>query len=297
MLHTSVVPSREVYRGQLYEAFKIRESLVHENLLLEDGLWNLAKRFVEAKPYPHLVIDGLFNADWLSLIESEFRDIRRHDWNTSENPAERRSGTRPDTRLPPATQTYFDLIYSGPFVRLLTQITGAPNLLPDPELWGGGMHQVPKGGRFEVHVDFQKHPRNKLDNRFALITFLNKDWPESQGGALELWEPDRSRCAAKVYPEFGRTILFKQSLETPHGLPTPITGPDGTIRRSLLAYYYTNGVEEAGRGDSLTTAFVRRAQSNFRDEAKWLLKRCVPPILLDTMREVLHHPVPWKQAR
>jgi hypothetical protein len=210
---------------------------------------------------------------------------------------ERRSGSRPDTRLPPATQAYFDLVYSGPFVRYLTQITGVANLLPDPELWGGGMHQVPKGGRFEVHVDFQKHPRNKLDNRFALITFLNKDWPTEQGGALELWKPDMSGPGGAVVPAMGRTILFKQSLQTPHGVPNPITGPDGTMRRSLLAYYYTNGVEADDRGDSLTTQFVRRAKASLRDEAKWFLKRCVPPIVLDAARQALHHPVPWKQAR
>jgi hypothetical protein len=297
MLESSVIEEREVYRNHLAEAFKIRETLFKEDLLLEEGLWNLAKRFINAKPYPHLVMDGLFDPEWLDLIVAEFADIRRHDWNTSENPLEHRSGSRPDVRLPPATQAYFDLVYSGPFMRYLTQITGVANILPDPELWGGGMHEVPKGGHFEVHVDFQKHPRNKLDNRFAMITYLNKNWPAKQGGALELWEPDMSRCAVSVLPEFGRTLLFRQSLRTPHGVVQPVSGPDGTVRRSVISYYYTNGVEGDDRGDSLTTAFVRRATSTFRDDAKWFLKRCVPPILLDAVREAVHHPVPWKQAR
>ena len=69
----------------------------------------------------------------------------------------------------------------------LCAVTGIDDLIVDPTLFGGGMHAMPSGGRFDLHTDFQQHPRTKLDNRLVLITYLNPDWREDYGGMLELW--------------------------------------------------------------------------------------------------------------
>jgi Rps23 Pro-64 3,4-dihydroxylase Tpa1-like proline 4-hydroxylase len=42
-----------------------------------------------------------------------------------------------------------------------------------------------------MHVDFNQHSVTRLDNRLVFITYLNKNWRSSYGGALELWEYGR----------------------------------------------------------------------------------------------------------
>jgi len=39
-----------------------------------------------------------------------------------------------------------------------------------------------------VHVDYNKHNYLPLDRRLNLLLYLNEDWEESFGGAIELWD-------------------------------------------------------------------------------------------------------------
>ena len=258
----------------------------NEQLLLDQGVLNLAAKFAQAEPYPHIVIDNLFSTELLDQIVAEFDDIDANGWVSYDSHLERKLATRSNMRLPPATQRYFDTIYSGPFLRWIQKISGIENLITDPTLHGGGMHHIPQGGRFEVHVDFQKHPKTQLDNRLVLITYLNKDWKREYGGELELWAPDRSKCVAHVVPEFGRTVLFLSTLETPHGHPHAVNSPDGRARRSILGYYYTNGCTKISSRDDLTTIFVRRTKLALAEQLKWTAKRLTPPIIVDGVRAI-----------
>jgi len=255
------------------------ENLLRQDQLYSTGIKDLARRYREGKPYPHLVVDGLFNEEILQKILEEFDSVSSSQWVYYDTPREVKRGSRPDRGLPPLAQAYFDTLYSGPFVRALMAITGIPNLLTDPTLYGGGLHDIGPGGRFSVHADFQKHPRNGLSTRLVVITYLNADWRESYGGQLELWREGGTRCETSILPEFGRTVIMPTTLHTLHGHPRPVSAPDGRHRRSLAAYFYTNGVSDGEVGDNLTTVFADRASR--ADEFKWFLKRLTPPLVLD----------------
>ncbi len=215
----------------------------------------LRAAFANAEPFPHLVIDGLFNQALLDLISAEFDQIGFGDWVRYDSADEVKRGTRPAASLGSAAQAYFDAIHRAAFLGFLGEVTGIAGLIPDPMLKGGGLHEIRPGGRFGVHIDFEKHPVTMLDNRLVLITYLNKDWDPAWGGALQLWSSTANRCVKSVEPVFGRTILFAHSSISLHGHPEPVRAPPGRARRSIAAYFYTNGRpdgEEAGR---LTTRF------------------------------------------
>jgi Rps23 Pro-64 3,4-dihydroxylase Tpa1-like proline 4-hydroxylase len=145
------------------------------------------------------------------------------------------------------------------------------------------MHQMREGGIFAPHLDFQQHPHTGLDNRAVLITFLGRDWHAQYGGELVLCEDDSSKADVRILPVFGRTVLFLQTPASVHGV-APICAPPDRPRRSLAAYYYSNGGLTDRRLRSTTTIFVHRNQMRLADEGKWLLKRLAPPILLDAAR-------------
>jgi Rps23 Pro-64 3,4-dihydroxylase Tpa1-like proline 4-hydroxylase len=69
------------------------------------------------------------------------------------------------------------------FIDFLETLTGITGLLPDPHLWGGGLHQIQRGGFLKVHADFNRHERLDLDRRLNLLVYLNKDWKEEYGGS------------------------------------------------------------------------------------------------------------------
>jgi Rps23 Pro-64 3,4-dihydroxylase Tpa1-like proline 4-hydroxylase len=243
--------------------------------------------FANAKPFPHIVFEGLFSETILNGILEEYHDVRGADWLRYDNNNELKRGSRPNTKLGPSAQAYFNAIHSGPFVEFLSHVTGINGLLPDPTLWSGGLHEVPNGGKFAVHIDFNRHPVTLLENRLVFITYLNHGWLPSYGGALELWEPNAEKATSVVQPVFGNSILFYQSPTSWHGHPDAVNTPDGGPRRSVAAYYYTNGrsdhmVEAATR----TTVVLHDLVRTRREKVEAAIRYCTPPVIFDLARRL-----------
>ena len=59
-------------------------------------------------------------------------------------------------------------------------------LMPDPYMFGGGLHATATGGKLAVHADYNKHPFFKLDRRLNLLIYLNEGWREENGMARAL---------------------------------------------------------------------------------------------------------------
>lgn len=120
------------------------------------------------------------------------------------------------------------------------QLIGVENLLPDPSLEGGGLHQSGRGGFLNVHADFTVHPHNRnLQRRANILVYLNPEWDPDYGGALELWNKDMSACVEKVDPIANRVLIFSTEQDSFHGHPDPMTCPEGVARRSLALYYFS----------------------------------------------------------
>lgn len=218
----------------------------------------LRQALQEAKPFPHLVLEGLFHPDLLQLITEEFEQNPPAGWHDVKSRYESFRRSVMGTRLGPASQLYFDIVNSGWFMEWVSSITGLPYLLPDPHLYGGGLHESRTGASFAVHRDFGRHNRTGLTNEMVFITYLNKDWQPEWGSALELWDGKRAQCVKRIQPEFGRSLFMRHGPTSFHGHPTPLNAPDGRPRRSVAAYFYSS--PEAGKPNraELNTAFMSR---------------------------------------
>ncbi|RZS90856.1 2-oxoglutarate-Fe(II)-dependent oxygenase superfamily protein [Motilibacter rhizosphaerae] len=242
------------------------------------------EQFATAAPYPHIVLDDLFSPVFLDQTLPEFDALQDGGWMEFRNERETTRRSRPQAQFGPATQLYFDLVSSPRFIAFLSELTGITGLVADPLLRGGGMHESRPGGKFDVHLDFAKHPVTQLDNRLTLITYLNHGWQREWGGVLELWDADTGRCAADVVPVFGRTLLFAHTPRSLHGHPVGITPPDGRGRRSLTAYYYTNGRDDEAAAERFTTYFAPKPALTGRERAGEVARAVVPPVLYDAAR-------------
>jgi hypothetical protein len=243
---------------------------------------DLRVKFACAAPFPHLVIDGLFPPDRLRPVAADFDAAPAGIWRNIQSGLQRKRATPPDSPLPASVQDYFNTLNSGPFIRFLSDITGIANLIPDPALHGGGMHEVGEGGAFEIHIDFEQHPRTFLNNRLVVITYLNDDWLAEDGGNLELWDTRPPRCAQSLAPIFGRTVILEQSRRAAHGHPQPIR--QGRKRRSVTAYFYTNGRAPATAGNLLPTTYVAHKGHSMQQRIELGLRLIVPPVILMSLR-------------
>lgn len=206
-----------------------------------------------ALPFPHVVLDDFLPETALAPVLDEFPPPDAAGWRRFETGAETKLGLRQWERLGPATRRLVHALHTSAACDFLETLTGIEGLVPDPHLWGGGLHQIARGGFLKVHADFNWHRRLRLHRRVNLLLYLNRDWRDEWGGHLELWDAGMRRCVRRVAPVFNRCVIFSTSSTSHHGHPDPLACPPGVTRRSLALYYYSAApAEDAARAPHST---------------------------------------------
>jgi len=178
------------------------------------------------------------------------------DWINYQHVNENKGGLNKRAAIPPKLLAIIDELNSAAFVEWLSELTGIPNLKPDPDLEGGGLHQIKAGGHLNIHADFTVHPHHRMwRRRVNVLVYLNEGWQEGYGGHLELWTRDMQRCFKRVLPVFNRCVIFNTDPDSYHGHPHPLTCPETTTRKSIALYYFT---EEAVLPRKIATNYRAR---------------------------------------
>jgi Rps23 Pro-64 3,4-dihydroxylase Tpa1-like proline 4-hydroxylase len=113
----------------------------------------------------------------------------------------KKSSINTDERMGTYTRILFSFLKSNTFTKFLEDLSGIPNLLPDPHFRGSGLHFTATGGSLDIHADFNRHPGNNLDRCVNVFIYLNDHWPEEYGGHLELWSKDMQSCYQRIQPK------------------------------------------------------------------------------------------------
>ncbi|HZF08342.1 MAG TPA: 2OG-Fe(II) oxygenase [Thermoanaerobaculia bacterium] len=215
----------------------------------------LHDEYVQAAPFPHIAIDGLFEDEELAAVLREFPGPDEIQWRRFDNEKEKKLGYTYKSEVGPRLQNFLYFMNSAPVLEFLQALTGIDGLIPDPYYGGAGPHQILPGGFLNVHVDFNWHPLLRLDRRLNLIVYLNREWREEYGGHLELWDRDVTRCVQKILPVFNRTVIFNTTDFSYHGHPHPLRCPPPMSRKSVSLYYYSNGRPAEERSAPHDTVF------------------------------------------
>jgi hypothetical protein len=228
-----------------------------------------------ATPFPHAIIDGFLPEPLALEIEASFPSPESDIWWRYENPLEKKLACNEPGKLPAVIRETLEKLNSAEVCRLLTSLTGIEGLQADPGLHGGGLHCIRSGGKLDVHVDYSIHPKLQLERRLNLIIYLNRDWPESYGGHLELWDASVSRCEKRVLPIFNRAVIFNTGDGSYHGHPEPLACPPDRARKSLALYYLTP--PRPGATERFKARFVKRPSDPDDPELEQFRRRRADP--------------------
>jgi hypothetical protein len=262
------------------EAFsKKLESLARDN----------AEAYRRGKPFSHIYFDDFLPIGAAEAALRDFPEPKQLDWAEFNRPKERKLAFDAVEKLPRSVREVLYFLNSRPMIQFLEILTGIDGVIPDPYYVGGGLHQIKPGGNLEVHVDFNRHSKFKLDRRINLLIYLNKNWKEEYGGHFELWNRDMSAAEQKILPIFNRCAIFSTTEFSYHGHPTPLACPPDRTRKSMATYYYSNGrPEEEVSGDHTTLFQTRPGQTPERERIsmKDIAKAFTPPILVSAIRRI-----------
>lgn len=201
----------------------------------EDKKDQLNKVFLKRanNPFPYIELVNFFCPTQLEMVLDDFNSIKSGWYHKVCKTSIKQSYPQITDLM--EDRFYYNLL-SPPWLLFLERITGIPNLIPDPYFFGGGFHNIPRGGFLKTHVDFNRHDKWGFDRRLNVLIFLNKDWKPEWGGDLILGENNEVR----IPPLFNTTVIFETSDKSWHGHPEPLTCPEGESRKSIALYYYTN---------------------------------------------------------
>jgi hypothetical protein len=205
--------------------------------------------FERGEPFRHVAIDRLFPEAVLDGILLEAESHRDGEWTVwgpglgkNDPVGGAKVGLSRQSLLGPITWNLLQQLNSAAFVEFIQRVSGIDKLIPDPGFAGGGLHRTGRGGRLLVHTDPDRHSAGQpFQQMVNLILYLNKDWPETFAGDLELWSRDADHCVTRINPLFGRLVLFESGTNTFHGHPGPLQCPSNRFRYSIAVYYYVIG--------------------------------------------------------
>lgn len=263
-------------------------SVLGSKISLPDTTENLSKLYYAAKPFPHLILDGMFPGELLDELAAEIPDAKSSQWVREDNEHLQKLNLRSAVDLGDTGSQFAAFLHSASFLYLLSELTGIGELLPDPYLQGAGYHVISSGGKFDVHVDRNTAYETGLTRRLTLITYLNKSWTHEYGGQLELWSADGTRREIVVEPAFNRTILFEIADKNFHGVPNPVAAPGGRSRNSFAVYYHTAG--EKTKTGFTPHGSIYAPGVYATEKPKWTLRRMIkeitPPILIRGLKKL-----------
>lgn len=229
-----------------------------------------------AEPFCHTLIDDFLPTDLAEQILQHFPvDKKAHDKIYRKG-----YGGQFKRQVLPAdcdefTRNLFGFFNSSAMLKFLEGITNIQGLLPDPYFAGGGFHEIASGGLLGIHADFRVNEGLQLIRRVNVLIYLNKNWQETYGGKLELWDKSMQNKVKEIAPLFNRCVIFNTDADSFHGHPEPLTTPPEITRKSIALYYYTALPIANDTGESRHTNYVARPNDTAKNiaDAKKLAKK------------------------
>jgi hypothetical protein len=213
------------------------------NLRLQSDKEALGREFRDADPFPHVVIPEFFSSEAAQRLLEDFPSFEDRFARNEMGDVGRKAARRDVRDISEAYRELDDFLRTPEFLNLMSEITGIPDLLYDPEYHGGGTHENVDGASLAPHVDFNYHTKG-WHRRLNLIVYLSPEWEEEWGGSLELhsnpWDPPND--SAKTLPtKFNHAVIFETSEHSWHGF-SQIKLPEDRrhmSRKSFAIYLYS----------------------------------------------------------
>ena len=219
----------------------------------------LRDTFVTAKPFRFLVIDNFLPQEQFDAALRAFPGPDAPIWLQYRSGAENKKLQSQNLELVDAPLLdVLNLLNEPKFTQWIEAITDIPDLIPDPEYHGGGLHQTLMGGHLSMHIDYNRQATQGWHRRLNAILYLNETWEASWGGSLEFWTDEVKERAHSILPLGNRLVVFETTERSWHGHPDPLNPPRGITRKSIAAYYYSAERPESEIAPEHSTVFRTR---------------------------------------
>ena len=231
--------------------------------------------YINNKPFPHIQLDNCWENLLLKQCNEDIYKFNKWEGEKKFFGSREKKYSSNYHQFSDSVKKVIDELYSTKFIDWLTSFTNEKQLIIDPNLGGGGIHSIGKGGFLKIHADPNWNTQLKLYRRLNVLVYLNENWQEKWGGHLELWTKNMERCETKIIPIFNKTAIFTTDDFSYHGHPDPLKCPVDIRRNTIAVYFYSPIKPQKGfvskRSDEKTANYKERNPGDFSKES--LIKR------------------------
>jgi Rps23 Pro-64 3,4-dihydroxylase Tpa1-like proline 4-hydroxylase len=161
--------------------------------------------------------------------------------------------------LPPILGGVTFAMQASALVAKISELTGMPQLEPDPQLYAGGLSMMFKNQFLNPHIDNSHESTKSKYRRLNLLYYVTPDWNEGNGGNLELWD-DGVKKPVTITSAFNRLVLMETNRRSWHSVsPVIAEGP-----RCCVSNYYFSELSPTGDDYYHVTSFTGRPEQKAR---------------------------------
>ena len=198
-------------------------------------------KFVNADPFPHLILDEFLSQSMAKSLAAEFPSTSDKRLFVYDNALEHKLALNDWNAYPSNTYQFIQYLNSEKVIDAFSEMVGV-QLYPDHGLHGGGWHMHSRGGKLNPHLDYSIHPKLGLQRKLNLIIYFAEEWNSDWGGHLGFWSHDENKSQPKqlikeIEIKFNRVVLFDTTCNSWHGITRPLSCPKGHSRNSIAIYY------------------------------------------------------------
>ena len=230
------------------------------SLLNQLDIESLKEKVKHSKPFPNFCLDNFLEENFAREVLLSFPDVEQSSKNgvlfDAVNERKKIQIVNPKLFSEPL-QRLNNILSSKEFLEFISFVMAIPNLVADPSLMGGGIHQTKSQGHLDVHIDFNYIKSRKLHRRLNILIYFNENWKTEWGGEIELWDENVKVRQSAFLPIFNRCVVFETNDKSFHGV-TAVTCPANVVRQSFAAYYYTYEPPKHWKGKFHSTIFRAR---------------------------------------
>lgn len=231
--------------------------LVYEKLAPREA--ELAKEFRTAGRVRSFAVDGLLPEAVAQTIASAFPPLERmvHKRNLGQDKYVGVQMNRYDPILEEAVYAFQE----PEIVALIGRVTGLEELLPDSDLYAGGISTMCQGNFLNPHLD-NSHDKDQKNFRVLnLLYYVSPGWREENGGNLELWDEGPEGQRRTVASLFNRLVVMVTDKSSWHSVSQVLV--EGQ-RRCVSNYYFSPKPADAEDSYHVTT-FRGRPDEKLKD--------------------------------
>lgn len=180
-----------------------------------------------------------------------------------------------------------EIVYAfqdGRIVKVVEEITGLKEMIPDENLYAGGISLMATGNFLNPHLD-NSHDNDRENYRVLnLLYYVTPDWKIENGGNLELWDKGVKNKQRTIFSKFNRLVLMITNKSSYHSVSKVVANGK---RCCVSNYYFSSKPAEAdeyfhvtsfyGRPEQPIRDLVLRADAKLRSFVRNLTKKRIVP--------------------